>query len=94
MLRRLVFKAAIYRESFNYGLNYEIRARDAQFEIMEEPNAVDDYTEPKTLAEMRDKINDSQKFDVVRHFAIKKTIYNEIKRSGTARPSTATFAIR
>ena len=94
MLQRLVFKAAIYRESFNYGLNYEIRARDAQFEIMEESNAVDDDTEPKTLAEMRDKINDSQKFDVVRHFAIKKTIYNEIKRGGTARPSTATFAIR
>ena len=60
MLRRLVFKAAIYRESFNYCLNYEIRARDAQFEIMEESTAVIDDTEPLTLAEMRDKVNDSQ----------------------------------
>ena len=93
MLRRLVFKAAIYRESFNYCLNYEIRARDAQFEIMEELTAVNNDTEPKTLAERRDKVNNSQKFDILRHFAIKKTIYNEILRGGTVRSSPVTFAI-
>ena len=93
MLRRLVFKAAIYRESFNYCLNYEIRARDAQFEIMEELTAVNDDTDPKTLSEMRDKVIASQKFDVLRHFAIKKSIYNEILRGGAARSSNATFAI-
>ena len=93
MLQRLVFKAAIYRESFNYGLNYEIRARDAQFEIMEELTAVNNDTEPKTLAERRDKVNNSQKFDILRHFAIKKTIYNEILRGGTVRSSPVTFAI-